>query len=99
MDVIDKKSPEIKDILKMAEDLHKKFMYYKEISKPLLNGELYLDNRDMTRLLKISERSLHDYRDRGVIPFYKVEGKILYKQSEILKLLEDNYFKSYTKEE
>lgn len=95
MNIIDEKSVEINEILMMAEDLHKKFLYYKEISKPLLNGELYLDNRDMARLLKISERSLHDYRNRGVLPFYKIEGKILYKQSEILKLLEENYFESW----
>lgn len=45
--------------------------------------EDWLDNSDVCKLLKISKRTLQNYRDNGKIPYYKIEGKILYKFSEI----------------
>ena len=98
MEIINKKSKEITELVDLIEKLRKTFFYYKDISKPLLNGELYLDNRDMTRLLKISGRSLQDYRDKGILAFYKLEGKILYRQSDVLKFLEDNYYATFKEE-
>ena len=42
-------------------------------------------------MLKISRRCLQDYRDQGRIPYIQLGGKILYRQSDIEKLLEENY--------
>ncbi len=42
-------------------------------------------------MLHISSRTLQDYRDRGLIGFYKLEGKILYKLSDIQEMLEKHY--------
>lgn len=98
MEAIDKNSTEITSILQMVDEIYKAYLYYKEFSKPLLNGEQFLDNKELSELLHISQRSLQDYRDHGKIPFYKLEGKILYKQSDILKFLADNYYESWKEE-
>lgn len=45
--------------------------------------EEWLDNQDICKILKISKRTLQNYRDAKIIPYYKLEGKILYKFSEI----------------
>ena len=37
------------------------------------------------------ERLACDYRDQGRIPYIQLGGKILYRQSDIEKLLEENY--------
>jgi len=95
METIDKNSEEIQSILRMVEEMAEAFSCYKQTSRPLLNGELFLNNKDLSRILKISERSLQDYRDQGKLAFYKIEGRILYKQSDILKYLEDNYFEQF----
>ncbi len=59
---------------------------------PLLNGEKYLTNNEICELLHISQRTLQDYRDTGKIGYIQISsGKILYKESDIIKLLEDNY--------
>lgn len=42
-------------------------------------------------MLKISRRCLQDYRDQGRIPYIQLGGKILYWQSDIERLLEENY--------
>ena len=47
------------------------------------------------RILKTGESQrkdgLQDYRDQGRISYIRLGGKILYKVSDIEKLLEDNY--------
>ena len=59
---------------------------------PMRNGEKYLTVKQVTELLHISERLLNDYRMNGTTPYIKISGKILYKESDILKWLEDNYY-------
>ncbi len=59
--------------------------------KPHLNGETYLSREDVCKILHISQRTLQEYRDSGKLGYIQISGKILYKESEVLKLLEDNY--------
>ncbi len=62
--------------------------------KSLLN-EKFLSDAELSDLLKIDRRTLKRYRQAGIIPYYKLKGKIIYKESEIYKLLEDNFFPAY----
>jgi excisionase family DNA binding protein len=66
-----------------------------ENCKPSLNGERYLTDREVSERLKVSRRTLQDYRTEGRIPYYQLGGKILYRESDIEKLLNDNYFSSF----
>lgn len=59
--------------------------------KPTLNGESFYTDKELSKKLKISRRGLQDYRDEGRIPYIKLGGKILYRASDIEKLLEDGY--------
>ncbi len=59
--------------------------------KPELNGESYYTDEELSEKLKISRRSLQDYRNQGRIPYIKLGGKILYRASDIERLLEDGY--------
>lgn len=56
-------------------------------SKPLLNGESYTE---LAQCLKLTKRTLQEYRNTGRIPFYLVGGKILYREADIERLLSDN---------
>jgi len=47
--------------------------------------------KELSKKLKLSRRSLQDYRDEGRIPYIKLGGKILYRSSDIEKLLESGY--------
>ncbi len=62
-----------------------------ENSKPALVGERYLSDKELSEHLRISRRTLQDYRDQGRIPFYQLGGKILYKESDIQRVLDDGY--------
>ena len=63
--------------------------------KPELNGESFYTDEELSEKLKISRRSLQDYRNQGRIPYIKLGGKILYRSSDIEKLLNDGYKESF----
>lgn len=59
--------------------------------RPVMNGEIYLSGEDVCGLLHISKRTLQQYRDDNILPYIQVGGKIIYKESDILAILEQNY--------
>lgn len=63
--------------------------------KPTLGGEGFYTDEELSKKLKISRRSLQDYRNEGRIPYIKLGGKILYRASDIDKLLEEGYRESF----
>ncbi|WP_347148203.1 MULTISPECIES: helix-turn-helix domain-containing protein, partial [Bacteroidales] len=42
-------------------------------------------------MLKVSRRTLGEYRSNGTLPYYVLGGKVLYKRSEIEQVLEREY--------
>ncbi|MBD8390484.1 helix-turn-helix domain-containing protein [Dysgonomonas sp. BGC7] len=63
--------------------------------KPTLNGERFLSDPEVSDRLKVSRRTLQDYRTTGKIPYIQLGGKVLYLESDIQKLLEENYRKGW----
>ena len=62
-------------------------------SRPYLNGEKFLSNREASKYLKVSIRTLQEWRDTGVIPYIQIKGKIIYRESDIERLLQTYYNK------
>ena len=56
-------------------------------NQPLLGGEHYLTDRELSQRLKISRRTLQDYRNNGILPYRQLGGKILYRRSDIEHVL------------
>ena len=59
--------------------------------KPQMNGERYYTTEEVCQVLKITKRTLQQYRDDGVIPFVALPGKMLYRESDLRAALEKNY--------
>ena len=59
--------------------------------RPLLNGERYLSDVEVSHRLKVSRRTLQDYRDNGTLPYFKLGGKVLYRESDLEALLQRCY--------
>lgn len=64
-------------------------------NKPMLNGERYITDKELSERLKISRRALQEYRNDGKIPYYQIGTKILYRESDVEKVLHANYRKAY----
>ena len=62
---------------------------------PTLGGERFLTDREVSARLKVSRRTLQDYRNNGMIAYYQLGGKILYKESDIEKMLAANYREAF----
>jgi hypothetical protein len=64
--------------------------------RPIMNGEIYLSGEDVCQLLHISKRTLQQYRDDKILPYIQIGGKIIYKETDILTILEQNYISNNT---
>jgi hypothetical protein len=73
---------------------------YQELKKQLaeINSKLqqlqpsdsYWDNSDVIQKLKVSERTLATWREKGMIRYSKVGAKIYYREEDIIQFLENN---------
>lgn len=59
--------------------------------RPMLNGERFLSDRELSERLKISRRTLQEYRNEGKLPYIQLGGKVLYKESDIERMLQNGY--------
>ena len=91
--VITKDSEMVKSFFVLLERMLDGIEYVVDNYKPSLNGERFLSDKEVSERLKVSRRTLQDYRTEGKIPYYQLSGgKILYRESDIEKMLNDNYF-------
>ncbi len=67
--------------------------------RPVMNGEIYLSGEDVCKLLHISRRTFQQYRDDQILPYIQIGGKITFKQTDLLRILEQNYVCKWTKEQ
>lgn len=66
---------------------------------PAMAGENFYTDRELAEKLKVSRRSLQQYRDSGLLAFTRLGGKILYRSSDIEKLLDGCYREARTRPE
>lgn len=91
MDLLTNEAEEIIEQQEMIMQLRKRIEEILKNYRPVMNGEIYLSGEDVCKLLHISKRTLQQYRDDNILPFIQIGGKIIYKESDILTILEQNY--------
>ena len=69
-----------------------------EKSKASFGNERFLTDKEVSAWLKVSRRTLQDYRNNGMVSYYQLGGKILYKESDIEKLVMGGYRNAYRTE-
>lgn len=62
---------------------------------PSLNGEHFMTDTELSEMLKLTKRTLLQYRNCGKIPYYQIGGKILYRENDIEQLLSDNFMDTF----
>lgn len=63
--------------------------------RPVLGSEHFLTDKEVAERLKISRRTLQEYRNEGRIAYIQLGGKIIYKESDIERLLKAGYHEAY----
>ena len=59
------------------------------------SNEQFLTDKEVSAWLRVSRRTLQDYRNNGMIAYYQLGGKILYKESDIEKMVMSGYRNAY----
>ena len=90
-EIITQEDPQMQLFSQLMEGILKKLERYCAIARPMLGGEVYLTGEEVCSQLRLSTRTLQEYRNARILPFYKIGGKILYKQSDIQAMLEKHY--------
>ena len=82
---------EMQVVLSAIHSVSRRIKEVAQTHKPLFGGEHFLTGKEVCERLYFSPRTLQDYRDKGIIPYTQFAGKILYKASDLERLLEENY--------
>ena len=85
----------VKNVLDSMKDV---LALYKKVTgnyRPMLDGERYLTDREVSEILKVSRRTLQEYRNEGILPYIPLGGKVLYRESGLEKLLDRHYHPAY----
>ena len=62
-------NPGVKRVLESMKEV---LTLYKNVTgnyRPMLDGERYLTDREVAEILKVSRRTLQEYRNDGVLPY------------------------------
>ena len=90
-EIVNRETPEMKELISGIREMTKRLKEVAETHRPLFGGEIYLTGREICERLFISPRTLQDYRDKGVIPYTQIAGKIFYRLSDLEKILSERY--------
>ena len=95
MELINKDTPQVKEFISSLDSMLDSIESIVKLYKPHLNGERFLFYNEVSKKLNVSLRTLQVWWATGLIPFLQIKGKIIYRQSDIDKLLQKHYFESW----
>jgi excisionase family DNA binding protein len=87
MKIIDSKAAEVNTFIASLDEMLGRIQTLIGNRSLYPNGEKYLTNRDVCRMLQVSPRTLQKWRDEKIIPFSRLRGKIIYRESDIAEWL------------
>ena len=71
----------LKALLELTENATMKYI-------SIFKEEKWLDNQEVCLMMKITKRTLQTYKDKGLLPYSKLNRKNYYKLSDVQALLE-----------
>lgn len=72
---------ELRELLEMTENAVRKYT-------PIFKEEKWLDNQEVCLMMNITKRTLQTYKDKGLLPYSRLNRKNYYKRSDVQALLE-----------
>jgi len=60
----------------------------KNSRKRPFNNEIYITDRELSEKLKVSRRTLQEWRYNRIIPYVQIASKILYRERDVQQMLE-----------
>lgn len=94
-EVIDKETPRVAFFLKALDRMAASIEKLVTNHRPPFGGEHFLTDQEVSERIKVSRRTLQDWRNEGKIAYIQLKGKTLYKVSDIEKMLMTAYHKEW----
>lgn len=79
--VLDDITNELKELLDFTENATRKYT-------SIFKKEKWMDNQEVCIMLNINKRTLQNYKNKGVLPFSKLNRKNYFKRSDVQALLD-----------
>ena len=70
----DKTDTQITEILKQLKRINELLCKTDRMIQPTLNNERFLTDEELSKILRVSRRTLQEYRSAGTIPYCLVQG-------------------------
>ena len=96
MEVITIQSDAFQQLMSRLENLES---YFNHVAKQQPLSEAWFDIEEACQLLKVSKRTLQNYRDDGILTYSQVGGKIYFSASAIEEHLRNHTRKAFKKPE
>ena len=74
-EIITQEDPQMQMFSQLMEGTLKKLERYCATARPMLDGEVYLSSEEVCRQLRLSTRTLQEYRNAGILLSTKSEGR------------------------
>lgn len=87
--VLNKDSNEVKRFVNTMENIFKMLDIDFLIYRPILDGKRHITEQELSKALKITKRTFIKYK-YSKLSYCKIGGKILYKEQDIIEILERN---------
>ena len=94
-EIIDSKNERVSRLLKSLDRMAESLENLVRNHRPTLKGERYLTDSEVSARLKVSRRTLQDWRTNGQIAYIMLGGKTLYRESDIETMLEKHHRKAW----
>lgn len=91
--VYTKRSERIKLFFARCKELKESLNHIRDNWRPSLNNDTFLTDAEVADIFRVTRRTMHEYRDQGIIPYYAIGGKYIYSEKDVDKVLRDNYRK------
>ncbi|WP_165027037.1 helix-turn-helix domain-containing protein [Dysgonomonas sp. ZJ279] len=88
---INYESEEFKELTGQIEQALNDVQDVRDKYRPALADERYLNGEEVMEYLHVSPRTLQTLRDKRMICYTSIGGKILYPEKELQQVLYDNY--------
>lgn len=94
-EIITMEDEKVASILQKMKKSSRWLSEFLESYRPPLDGEVYLTDKEVADLLRVSRRTLQEYRNERLLPYIILGGKALYPESGLREVLEANYRKPF----
>ena len=74
---------------------NKKILHQENYVPEVNNMDSIITTNQLMKVLSICRRTAQNLRDSGKLTFYKVGGKILYRHSDVMRLLDNHKIQSF----